>query len=645
MAADLMHLNMCTHSSDPECWGAGFLQESFRLSNPHQAIHVHDALNAAESNLWSNITKPSFSDVIWQIPPMIQRGYEFTAFTPASASIDVEDFGTRVVPFGWWVYVCVAALLVMLLVHEVQVSRGMRPALAPTDTSFAQCKYAHLFVMLSTSLSFCQMAMMVPISLDVALSLKQSATASGLLLSVGSISMLFAIPIGKNLANEDNWDQKRVRSLVLRFSVGAALISFGSAVFMNATAHSNQVYLIWWLNLALILLQSFVAGLPSIPSMIFWNKLQADSERSFWNIVMQMFRNIGFIAGPLLFVMVKASVTRGGSRTHPRSIYAWINMFVTAIALLNMILCAMAWPVELPQQAQPASSAEGAQSAAGDGEESPETQLEAGPEDLKDEHRKQIVWHMIYYAFERPFTISAVEVATIMMLEVYYGWDSYTTGICFTVISGSGIVLSMLGMLLMARGYVTQSALFMGGATVGLLASFLLFDTGLGGAWTLLVADAFIYGGATLANGIAEGMASRAAKDGTDFSIGEYRMRNFLAVMVARFLGPIVARFLVDMGGRNIYAVLQVILCFVGTRTVYKTCSLIWAFKKLPEKTTIEKKEQASNKLLSPSDKSDPLEVQTEDTDKPRTLRSRSPAALPPKNSPRNSPRSPRQAK
>ena len=44
-----------------------------------------------------------------------------------------------------------------------------------------------------------------------------------------------------------------------------------------------------------------------------------------------------------------------------------------------------------------------------------------------------------------------------------------------------------------------------------------LFDFGTG-AFGLLLADGLVYGCASVSNGIAEGWASRAAKEGTDFS-------------------------------------------------------------------------------------------------------------------------------
>lgn len=64
------------------------------------------------------------------------------------------------------------------------------------------------------------------------------------------------------------------------------------------------------------------------------------------------------------------------------------------------------------------------------------------PEDLPDEDREKIVWNMIWYAVERPFTLSAVEVSTLMMLEVFYNWDPYWTGLCFTIVCSLGIAMS-----------------------------------------------------------------------------------------------------------------------------------------------------------------------------------------------------------
>ena len=43
-------------------------------------------------------------------------------------------------------------------------------------------------------------------------------------------------------------------------------------------------------------------------------------------------------------------------------------------------------------------------------------------------------------------------------------------------------------------------------------------------------------------------------------------------------MGPIIGRSLVDYGGRNVYATVQLAMCILGTRTVYKTVALIWSW-------------------------------------------------------------------
>ena len=49
-----------------------------------------------------------------------------------------------------------------------------------------------------------------------------------------------------------------------------------------------------------------------------------------------------------------------------------------------------------------------------------------------------------------------------------------------------------------------------------------------------------------------------------------------MGVNISRFMAPIVARFIVDFGGRSVYAMLQLVLCTLGALTVYKTVSLVW---------------------------------------------------------------------
>lgn len=634
---------MCSPSNE-ECWGAGLLQESLRLSSQRHMMPMHDAINAAERELQLQIVEDTFEGFLWKIPVCVQRGLEFTSFVPSTASINVEDFGTRVKPFNWSVFACVAACVLAVLVHETLVSKGMRPPLSPRNTSLREGTFCHIYVILHATFVFSHMAMLVPISLDVALSLHKNAAFSGLFLSIGTVATFVAIPLGKRLVHEENWDQKSVRDLLVRCAFVHVLVSFSQAWFMNATASTGLNDLICCVYVCTTLVISFASGLAAIPAMIFWNKLQTPEERTIWMIALQICRLLGFVVGPFFFVVVNTWVTAAGPRLHPRSLLAWVQAFSTLSAISILLLAALALPVVVPDQVEPNESV--------GVEQTPATEaVEAGPEELADDARRRVVWHMIYYSFERPFTVSAVEVATVMMLEVFYGWDPYTTGICFTTISVAGIVFSVFGMWLVDRGYARESTCFMASSIAGLIGVFLLFDTGLNGASTLLIADAMIYGGACLANGIAEGWASRAAKDGTDFTIGDYRMRNFLATTVARFLGPVVARALIDLGGRNVYAAMQVILCFFGTRTVYRTCRIVWDFSDFrqasrPAAAACEddKTPEAANDFSDPEKLQDPPEVReqsstsTDSAQSSQSSRGRSPTARPLN---RDSPKSP----
>ena len=50
--------------------------------------------------------------------------------------------------------------------------------------------------------------------------------------------------------------------------------------------------------------------------------------------------------------------------------------------------------------------------------------------------------HVSRYSYERPFTLSAIEVATIMLLEVSYGWSPELCGASFMVIGAASVILT-----------------------------------------------------------------------------------------------------------------------------------------------------------------------------------------------------------
>ena len=205
-----------------------------------------------------------------------------------------------------------------------------------------------------------------------------------------------------------------------------------------------------------------------------------------------------------------------------------------------------------------------------------EDSLESAPEQLPAESRETIVKNMILYSYERPCTVAAIEVATIMLLEVQYGWSPEFGAFCFIVVGASSLVLTASSILVLSRKCMAQSSVFIMSSTASLFGVFLLFDWTSLGPGGLLLADAVVYGFASVSNGVAEGWAARAATKGTSYSIETYRLNNIIGVCLSRFLAPIAARFMLDFGGRNAYAVAQLLLCFLGTSTVYRTVRLVW---------------------------------------------------------------------
>jgi len=527
---------------------------------------------------------------------------EEAALVPAAQTlIDKETFGKRIVHFPPWVYLALLAVLIVAFVHEVFVSRGMTPigVRGPANLSLS----IQIMGLWNSAAGFIGMSMQIPISLDFALSLNRGATESGLFLSCGVITGLMAMVAGKWLIDENNWDQFYVRRLMIYLPIAGALLSLVSAVFVNETATSENTQMVWWTMLAFVQIGAFIGPLCVVPGIIFWTKVTPHESKTFWMILTQVSRNVGLVIGPLIFTVLKLAVTGDGERVSPRSMMAWINVFLLWMGMVSGLFGVFIMPTEIPKEPPQSDGTEDIAdfSATGDSK----------PEDLPDSQREQMVWHMIWYAVERPFTLAAVEVSTLMMLEVYYGWDPYWTGLCFTGVCSVGILMSAFTTVMLVKGRFQESWVFMIAAASSILGCFVLFDIAATPGWFLLVADCIIYTGATVANGIAEGWASRAAKEGTRFSNTDYRVRQLSAVTVGRFLGPIVGRFLVDYGGRNTYAACQLVACIFGTRTVYRTCTLIWN-QNARKLEAAEKAKQSNDKLLSVPEPTD--EVKTEST-------------------------------
>ena len=135
--------------------------------------------------------------------------------------------------------------------------------------------------------------------------------------------------------------------------------------------------------------------------------------------------------GPVAFAGLSLLV-RQGREVSPISMMSWSMIGLVVLAAVGLAGASLFYPTILSQ------SDEGA------AEESPQAQedgLELAPEQLPSESREGIVKYMIAYSYERPLTISAIEVATMMLLEVSYGWSAELCGASFMVVGGASMIL------------------------------------------------------------------------------------------------------------------------------------------------------------------------------------------------------------
>ncbi|CAJ1350434.1 unnamed protein product [Effrenium voratum] len=462
---------------------------------------------------------------------------------------DLNDFSDRVVPFTASTWSCMICLFLVLLAHEIQAARN-KPLLTNPQ-------YANTMSFQVTTLAFffhwyLMEALMLTISLDFAKSMGQSAAMSGFFISVSLVAVLLALAVSKRMVSESNWDQASARTLILGAQVASYVVLLLQAVVTNSAAGCSVAtkQALFWLLIGLGQISSFIGALPLVPLMVMWSKFTPHSEKSFWMICTQCARNGGFLVGPGIFAIISLRVKQG-EPVAPESLMAWVYLSQSMIMQLASILLAMALPKVLPPIKE---------------EDEPEEQTEPGVEELDTQQRQEVVTNMIQYGFERQYQAASIEVSTIMLLEVSYGWSIESCGAVFTVVSSTSLFFAAISAMLMSRKLLSESVVFAGSNLISLVGVIFLFDFGTGAAG-LLFADGLVYGCASVSNGIAEGWGSKAAIPDTDFSQEAFRAANYSAVSIARFIAPVIARAMLDFGGRNVYACVLLVMVAMAFAT------------------------------------------------------------------------------
>eukprot|EP00930_Biecheleria_cincta_P071318 TRINITY_DN58836_c0_g1_i1.p1 TRINITY_DN58836_c0_g1~~TRINITY_DN58836_c0_g1_i1.p1 ORF type:complete len:607 (+),score=79.03 TRINITY_DN58836_c0_g1_i1:158-1978(+) len=533
---DTLHWTDDSNVSDEECLTTAFLQDRVELT-----FRAHEAMQTTVLQSKGHAFSPK---------PFPQNN---------DASLEYHS-GTLVMnlqPVNLYMSFTLVSIVVGL--HELFVAIGSQPLLArtaPADSHMLKFFFACVWFS-----SFVSASILVPISYDLALSMGQGPMASGLFLSGGILAGGLGILLGGQLAQDKDWDQGFARMICISAPMTLAVVHMVEAcVIQSSTLEFRNAA---WLYLLLLRqVEAFFASIIIQPLSTMLARAAHPSEQTHRTILSQWARHAGLMAGPLLLLAAQSFLLKGGRREEdtfsPRSNASWVFVILAGQALLLALLASFAVPKALPEQ-RPSVSQVRSPSA-----------VELGPQD-----QRRLLLDLIMITAQNAFTVTALEVASIMLLEVAYGWRVEDTSLFLFGVALLGLVFSQL-VTFSTTSKVTESFVFLASAVVGVVGCVLTFDLMPLGSLGLFVANGLVCSSGLVASTIADSWASRAAEAESDVNKQRYRLISVACMSVSRFLSAPTARLLLSREGRGWFAGIQVAVAILGVTRVLSACRMIW---------------------------------------------------------------------
>jgi len=193
---------------------------------------------------------------------------------------------------------------------------------------------------------------------------------------------------------------------------------------------------------------------------------------------------------------------------------------------------------------------------------------------------RRAVWTLaLVYGMERALVVAALEASTSLILQLEFGCDSSDIGLMIGASFLLGAPATVFMTIVRNRGFLSDTAVLCGCAAMCLAAT-VLFLIGQN-MWLFLIADTIIFPSGYLANGIVDGFSTQHAMEGTFYSQKNAAvLGTILQDTAGRFIGPPVARFLAHLGGRKLYAQVQMTMCAISFVTAWKLQSAIHDIQK-----------------------------------------------------------------
>ena len=192
-----------------------------RISGCQSIAFSRHALNSPYRNLVSVlflmddetlVCSSAFEDGAWGavfLQSSLQLALQEGNVGPLTDNISPSSFSDIVVPIGFSTIVVALILACFILLHELYVESGAKPLLASRDganSALLQCGF-----LVSWFVPFIAGSMIIPVSLDFALAMGQSATASGVFIGTGPVGAMVGLIAGSKLTSEENWNQRYAR--------------------------------------------------------------------------------------------------------------------------------------------------------------------------------------------------------------------------------------------------------------------------------------------------------------------------------------------------------------------------------------------------------------------------------------------------
>jgi len=446
----------------------------------------------------------------------------------------------------------------------------------------------------------------VPESYDLMLALGQGATVSGSLIGSSWCLSAMAVIVIRSMENRlplSAWKPMNACTLLLSIST---IIAFGclSLDGLNKTASvdriAKQLFIvraIMSLFNGMYLLQSLVA-LGSTPKieMVSFNKTKMGVK------------TLGMGVGPLLSSMV-ASIerTRDPFVLVAAVSYLMAGLFAGMLLLFQLStlsdhqkLINTKLEVDHKGSWQEADHSGSCQLLAADGIDEAADELAA--ERLPLEQRNRTMVLSAIYGIERTCMASALEAATSMILEVEFNWSTRDAGWAVGIVFLGTVPYMLFGENFKSYMRIGEIKWMVLCALSSVLACLALFPFSTKLTTVILTADCFIFANGYLANGIVDGLAFRSCSDDTCFSTSQYLLAQAISQMaLSRPFGPILARFLVDIGGRGCYALGQLVLSISGLACCLKVAYTMSRIDKTGARSLTSTEMQLSNIVGSPA--------------------------------------------